>query len=179
MLPDTINYTIMESPLGPILLARDSLGLRYIDFQDGEDSLIPESGWYLEHEGFDETQAQLRAYFNGELRHFDLPLAPRGTPFQLQVWQALQTIPYGETIAYAELANKVGRPNAARAVGAANGKNPLPIVIPCHRVIGSNGQLTGYAGGLHLNVALLSLEQPGWGEINQQTGSAAFQMKLI
>ena len=179
MFPDSIFYTFMDSPLGTILLARNSAGLRHIDFQEGEDPLIPEAGWFNKREGFDETLSQLHAYFNRDLRHFDLPLAPGGTPFQLQVWAALQTISYGETISYAELANKVGRPRAARAVGAANGKNPLPIVIPCHRVIGSNGQLTGYAGGLHLKEALLSLEQPGWREANKQPGSTDFQMKLL
>jgi methylated-DNA-[protein]-cysteine S-methyltransferase len=169
----------MDSPLGTILLARNSVGLRYIDFQEGEDPLIPGAGWQNTQEGFDEVVAQLRAYFSGELRHFELPLAPEGTPFQLLVWGALQKIPYGQTISYAALANKVGRPRAARAVGAANGKNPLPIVIPCHRVIGSNGQLTGYGGGLHLKEALLSLEQPGWGEVYQQPGSPEYQMKLL
>jgi methylated-DNA-[protein]-cysteine S-methyltransferase len=179
MISDPIFYTFMDSPLGTILLARNSRGLRYIDFQEGDNCLIPEAGWQLEQGGFDETRAQLQAYFNGELRHFTLPLAPEGTPFQLQVWETLQTVPYGETISYADLANKVGRPRAARAVGAANGKNPLPIVIPCHRVIGSNGQLTGYAGGIHLKEALLSLEQPGCVEVNQKQRLAAFQMQLL
>ena len=179
MLPDSIIYTHMDSPLGKILLARNSAGLRHIDFQEEEDPLLPGAGWFNAQEGFDEVLAQLRAYFSGELRHFDLSLAPEGTPFQLQVWAALQTIPYGETISYAALANKVGRPRAARAVGAANGKNPLPIVIPCHRVIGSDGRLTGYAGGLHLKEALLSLEQPGRGKVYQQPGLTEYQMKLL
>ena len=91
---------------------------------------------------------QLRAYFAGELRMFDLPLAPEGTPFQLRVWRQLQEIPYGETISYGQLARMIGNPNASRAVGLANGRNPIPIVIPCHRVIGSSGKLVGYGGGL-------------------------------
>lgn len=102
---------------------------------------------------------QLRAYFGGELRHFDLPLDPQGTEFQRRVWMKLLTIPYGETRSYAEIAGAVGSPKAVRAVGAANGSNPIAIVIPCHRVIGSNGKLTGYGGGLPLKQRLLALER--------------------
>src|SRR5690606_32489233 len=111
---------------------------------------------------------QLGAYFAGELQAFDLPLAPEGTPFQRTVWQALQSIPYGQTISYGELAQEIGRPTASRAVGAANGRNPLPIVIPCHRVIGGNGSLTGYGGGLRFKKALLSLERNGRIEVEEQ-----------
>jgi methylated-DNA-[protein]-cysteine S-methyltransferase len=179
MLPDAIYYTEMDSPMGAILLARSSKGLLHIHFQDGDDRLEPRAGWHETREGFDETLAQVRAYFTGELREFDLVLAPEGTPFQLEVWGSLQTIPYGETISYAALAEKIGRPTATRAVGAANGRNPLPIVIPCHRVIGSDGQLTGYAGGIHLKEALLTLEQPGWGKAHEEPGSAEYQMKLL
>ena len=106
-----------------------------------------------------ETIRQLRAYFAGELENFDLPLAPQGTPFQLSVWNRLCEIPYGETISYGELARRLGNPNASRAVGLANGSNPIPIVIPCHRVIGSNGKLTGYGGGLPIKEKLLALER--------------------
>lgn len=102
-----------------------------------------------------------RLYFAGELRTFDLPLAPRGRPFQLRVWRTLQTIPYGQTMSYGELARVMGRPSAPRAVGAANGSNPIPIVVPCHRVIGSNGTLTGYGGGLAIKQRLLALERGG------------------
>ncbi len=102
---------------------------------------------------------QLEAYFAGELTDFSLALAPRGTPFQLSVWQALREIPYGATRSYGELARAIGRPKASRAVGAANGSNPLPIVVPCHRVIGSSGKLTGFGGGLEAKAILLSLEQ--------------------
>jgi methylated-DNA-[protein]-cysteine S-methyltransferase len=102
---------------------------------------------------------QLRAYFAGELETFDLPLAPEGTPFQLEVWRRLCEIPYGETISYGELARRLGNPNASRAVGLANGANPIPIVIPCHRVIGSDGKLTGYGGGLPIKEKLLALER--------------------
>ena len=106
-----------------------------------------------------ETIRQLRAYFAGELETFDLALAPQGTPFQLAVWNRLCEIPYGETISYGELARRIGNPNASRAVGLANGSNPIPIVIPCHRVIGSNGKLTGYGGGLPIKEKLLALER--------------------
>jgi methylated-DNA-[protein]-cysteine S-methyltransferase len=101
---------------------------------------------------------QLRAYFAGELREFDLPLAPRGTPFQRRVWDAVSAIPYGGTATYAETAVAIGRPSACRAVGAANGRNPLPVIVPCHRVIGAAGELTGYGGGLERKRSLLDLE---------------------
>ena len=107
--------------------------------------------------------AQLTAYFVGKLRHFDLPLAPRGTPFQMSVWAALAKIPYGELRSYRDIARSIGNPAAVRAVGAANGRNPLPIVVPCHRVIASNGALTGFAGGLAAKKFLLALEG-AWGE---------------
>lgn len=106
-----------------------------------------------------ETIRQLRAYFSGKLEQFDLPLAPEGTPFQLEVWRRLCEIPYGETISYGELARRIGNPKASRAVGLANGSNPISIVIPCHRVIGSNGKLTGYGGGLPIKEKLLALER--------------------
>ena len=106
-----------------------------------------------------EAAAQLRAYFDGRLRTFDLPLAPAGTEFQRSVWQALQTIPYDSTWSYSDLARHIGRAEAVRAVGAANGRNPIPIVIPCHRVIGRDGRLVGFGGGLETKRALLSLEQ--------------------
>ena len=105
-----------------------------------------------------EAAAQLRAYFAGELREFDLPLAPRGTVFQRQVWTAVSAIPYGSTATYAEIAAAIGRPSACRAVGAANGRNPLPLIVPCHRVIGAAGALTGYGGGLERKRSLLDLE---------------------
>lgn len=105
-----------------------------------------------------EARAQLTAYFAGDLRTFDLPLAPAGTPFQREVWRALEAIPYGETRTYGQIAASVGRPRAVRAVGQANHRNPIPILIPCHRVVGSSGSLTGYGGGLELKERLLALE---------------------
>lgn len=152
-------YTQIESPLGPLLLAADDAGLRQFLFVNGRHAAQPELSWKKDEARFGETIRQLRAYFAGELENFDLPLAPEGTPFQLAVWRRLCDIPYGATVSYGELANRIGNPKACRAVGLANGCNPIPIVIPCHRVIGSNGKLTGYGGGLPIKEKLLALEQ--------------------
>ena len=154
-----MNYTQIESPVGPLLLAADEAGLREILFVRGRRPVRPDPAWKEDKTPLKETTRQLRSYFAGELEEFDLPLAPQGTPFQLEVWKRLCEIPYGETISYGELARRIGNPNASRAVGLANGSNPIPIVIPCHRVIGSNGKLTGYGGGLPVKEKLLALEQ--------------------
>jgi methylated-DNA-[protein]-cysteine S-methyltransferase len=119
----------------------------------------PDPAWVESAAPFGEPIRQLKAYFAGTLRQFDLPLAPAGTPFQQTVWQALREIPYGETVSYGQLARGIGRPAAVRAVGAANGRNPLAIVVPCHRVIGSDGRLVGYGGGLPAKSMLLELER--------------------
>lgn len=152
-------YTRMESPVGPLLLAADDSGLRRIDFVNGRTPVQADPQWHDDAEPLRETIRQLRAYFAGELETFDLTLAPQGTSFQLAVWNRLCEIPFGETISYGELARRIGNPNASRAVGLANGSNPIPIVIPCHRVIGSNGKLTGYGGGLPIKEKLLALER--------------------
>jgi methylated-DNA-[protein]-cysteine S-methyltransferase len=152
------TYAVLESPIGPLLLSGTDAGLSAIEFAHNGRPAPPGAGWREDRTAQAEALRQLAAYFAGELREFDLPLAPRGTTFQLAVWRELQRIPYGETISYAELARRVGRPRTVRAVGAANGRNPLPVVIPCHRVIGSDGRLTGYAGGLDLKRRLLALE---------------------
>ena len=154
-----ITYTRLETSLGPLLLAADEAGLRSIRFENGRRPTRPDPFWQKDESRLRETIRQLRAYFAGKLEQFDLPLAPEGTPFQLTVWKQLCEIPYGETISYGELARRIGNPNAARAVGLANGSNPIPIVIPCHRVIGSNGKLTGYGGGLPIKEKLLALER--------------------
>lgn len=107
----------------------------------------------------DETERQLKEYFDGVRREFDLPLRPKGTPFQMEDWSALREIPYGETVSYGDIARKIGRPKASRAVGMANHNNPISIIVPCHRVIGSNGKLTGYGGGLENKRKLLELER--------------------
>ena len=150
----------ISTPVGRLRLAGDESGLRSISFQNRFSPAAPaenESPLSTE-EPFREAIAQLEAYFAGALRRFDLPLAPEGTSFQREVWSALTAIPYGETVSYGELARRLGRPAASRAVGAANGQNPIPIVIPCHRVIGADGSLTGFGGGLAIKRRLLDLE---------------------
>ena len=159
-------YRFVDSPVGGLLLARDDAGLRLIHFAGGPPEggpyvRFPKSDWQQRDNDFDDVVVQLREYFAGSRRHFDLPLAPEGTPFQRRVWSALLDIPYGQTISYGELASRIGQRSASRAVGLANGSNPLPIVIPCHRVIGSNGKLTGYGGGLAIKERLLTLERGG------------------
>lgn len=160
---ELMSYTWMESPVGKLLLAADNLGLRHVIFSGGRELAEPRPDWCPNLKGdiapLAETIRQLRAYFAGELHDFDLPLAPQGPAFHQRVWRALCKIPYGETISYGELARRVGSPNASRAVGRANGANPIAIVIPCHRVIGSNGKLTGYGGGLPRKEFLLGLER--------------------
>ncbi|MDE2196162.1 MAG: methylated-DNA--[protein]-cysteine S-methyltransferase [Gammaproteobacteria bacterium] len=151
-------YCHMHSPVGKLLLAGDENGLRILDFQDGPHPLRPGNGWQEDKQPFGQVMAQLAAYFAGRRRAFDVPLAPAGTPFQLKVWRALQTIPYGETWSYGELARRIRKPTASRAVGAANGDNPIAIIVPCHRVIGADGSLTGYGGGLRIKQQLLELE---------------------
>ncbi len=154
-----MKYTIMNSPVGPLSIAGDEAGLHSILFGSGKRAARPDPDWQeSECSVVRETIRQLQAYFQKKLTRFDLPLHPVGTSFQLSVWHALEKIPYGEVISYGELANRIGKPHASRAVGAANGSNPIPIVIPCHRVIGSNGKLTGYGGGLPIKEALLELE---------------------
>lgn len=148
----------ISTPIGRLLLAGDARGLRRISFQDGPHPLRVPDDWERAEAPFQHAIAQLAAYFAGRLRRFDLTIAPEGTPFQREVWSALTRIPYGETISYGELTARLGRPRASRAVGAANGRNPIPIVIPCHRVIGANGSLTGFGGGLPLKRRLLELE---------------------
>lgn len=151
-------YCYIESPLGQLLIAGDVAGLRLISFQQGPKRRQHATDWIEADRPFCQVVRQLQDYFAGDLREFSLELAPAGTPFQQDVWRAVQEIPYGETASYGTLAQRLGKPQAARAVGAANGRNPLPIVIPCHRVIGSTGKLTGYGGGLSTKRALLDFE---------------------
>lgn len=157
-------YTRLPSPLGPLVLVGTTDALTAIWLPSGQDAdLRPEPGWVETATPFREAVRQLNAYFAGTLREFDLPLAPAGTPFQQRVWRALREIPYGETLSYGELARRIARPAAVRAVGAANGRNPLAIVVPCHRVIGRDGRLVGYGGGLPAKKLLLELERRGAG----------------
>ncbi len=152
-------FAIMPSPLGRILLAGDAVGLRRLSLLDGERPLAPRIGWIESPDRLASAIDQLREYFSGFRIEFDLRLAPRGTSFQQAVWRAVQSIPYGQTTSYARLARRVGTSKAARAVGAANGRNPLPIVIPCHRIVGSNGNLTGYGAGIAVKRRLLEWER--------------------
>ena len=155
----TILYASIASPIGELLLASDGECVTGIYMQDQKHGAGPD--WKRDDAALTEPRMQLQAYFAGELRDFELPLAARGTPFQQGVWRALRDIPYGETISYGELARRIGQPAAARAVGLANGRNPIAIVVPCHRVIGANGSLTGYGGGLARKRWLLAHESRG------------------
>ncbi|MGV8944291.1 MAG: methylated-DNA--[protein]-cysteine S-methyltransferase [Thermomonas sp.] len=153
-----IVHRRIESPAGPLIIAADDCGLRHIEFHQNRHPADRDAWQGGDNAVLQAAQAQLQEYFAGTRTDFTLPLAPRGTAFQLGVWQELARIPYGATISYAELAQRVGKPTATRAVGAANGRNPLPIVLPCHRVIGADGALTGFGGGLPVKEFLLKLE---------------------
>ena len=155
----TMWYTEIDSPVGPMRLVTDGAALRRIDFLAGHPERLAPAGWIRDAAPLRTVVEQLRGYFAGARRDFDTPLVPQGTEFQERVWGALREIPYGATISYSELAARVGNPLAFRAVGLANGQNPIPIVIPCHRVIGKNGTLVGYGGGLHIKETLLALER--------------------
>ena len=157
-----MNYCYFESPLGQLLLTgRDCL--ETLDFPLGKTRREPESGWIEDTTPFSKVLTQLDAYFDGSLRKFNLApgldFKAEGTLFQQKVWQELLKIPYGRTISYGELALRIGNPNASRAVGMANGRNPVSIIIPCHRVIGKDGSLTGYGGGIDVKKQLIALEQ--------------------
>jgi len=154
-----LAYDWHDSPIGPLLLAGDGEALHVLGFSSGPRAVGPHPGWRRDGASFTAVRAQLDAYFAGELRRFELKLAPHGTAFQIRVWWALADIPYGETRSYGDMARGVGEPvSASRAVGAANGANPLPIILPCHRVIGADGSLTGFGGGLPTKRFLLKLE---------------------
>lgn len=148
------TYTMISTPIGPLAVAGSGRTLTAVRLEGR-----PHPSWARDDAALEPVAAQLRAYFEGELREFDLDLAPEfGGEFERAVWAAVAEIPYGQTASYLEIANKIGNPAAVRAVGRANGRNPIPIVVPCHRVIGSNGSLTGYSGGLETKRTLLDLE---------------------
>lgn len=151
-------YQYHKTAIGDLLLAGDGDYLSLLGFPSGKMQRRHEQEWIKDSKPFREVCFQLDAYFAAELKQFDLPLMPKGTLFQETVWQALTEIPYGETWSYGQLAAHIGKPKASRAVGAANGLNPIPVIIPCHRVIGSSGKLTGFGGGLETKQALLGLE---------------------
>lgn len=151
---NTTYYTTVPSPIGELLLVSDGTsvtGLHMSPFDPPSDGMRDEVA-------FADVITQLEEYFDGDRRTFDVPLKARGTPFQVSVWEGLKQIPYGETISYGELARWIGKPMAVRAVGRANGSNPIAVIVPCHRVIGANGTLTGYGGGLERKAKLLTLE---------------------
>lgn len=152
-------YCVIDSPVGKLLLAGSKQRLQLLSFQDGKHPTKLETSWIHDERPFKETIRQLKAYFSGTLKKFTLKTAPKGTPFQQQVWRALRTIPYGQTVSYGDIAKAIGNPKASRAVGAANGQNPISIIVPCHRVIGSTGKLVGYGGGLRIKETLLRLEE--------------------
>lgn len=154
----TVYFDYLQSPVGKLLLAIDGQGLRHIQFETSRHALVLGADWERGAAPLHETRAQLNAYFAGKLRVFDLPLAPRGTDFQQRVWLELLRIPFATTLSYGAIARSLGDAHATRAVGSANGRNPLPIVIPCHRVIGANGALTGFGGGLSVKRQLLEHE---------------------
>ena len=151
-------YCYHETPIGELLLAGDENTLAMIGFPEGSMRRDPEGDWIYNEKPFGEARRQLTEYFEGDRKEFDLALSLTGTEFQLLVLEELKKIPYGETTSYGDIARRIGRPKAMRAVGAANGRNPIPIVVPCHRVIGSTGDLTGFGGGLDTKEALLRLE---------------------
>jgi len=144
--------------VGRLLLAGHTKALTHVSFQDGRHPLTPDRQWICSELPFRQPVQQLNEYFAGKRQTFQVSLDPKGTQFQLKVWQALRNIPYGHTVSYGQIAQAIGRPGAARAIGAANGQNPLSIIVPCHRVIGSNGKLVGYGGGLSIKEALLTHE---------------------
>jgi methylated-DNA-[protein]-cysteine S-methyltransferase len=152
-------FDTLTTPIGPLRIAADANGLRHIRFEHERHPVQLGSEWQYEPARLLFARTQLEQYFSGARQQFDLPLAPVGTAFQVQVWQALAQINFGETWSYKQLADRVGNPGAARAVGAANGRNPLPIVLPCHRVIGASGALTGFGGGLPVKRWLLTHER--------------------
>ena len=151
-----MERTSLKTPLGNMILEMDDSGIQRLEFTDQQQ---PES-MASRSSKIQSAVDQINDYFEGNLDRFDLPLAPKGTEFQNKVWQELQKIPFGKTISYQELANRLGDPLVIRAAASANGKNPIAIIIPCHRVIGSDGSLTGYAGGLHRKKWLVEHEQP-------------------
>lgn len=155
-----VRWSVIDSPVGPLFAAVSDGAVVELGFL-GDDDPSPADGWLRDDAACDELRSQLEEYFAGERHEFDLPLAPQGTEFQMAVWTALRDIPYGTTASYGDIAAAVGRPKAVRAVGGANNANPISIIVPCHRVIGADGNLTGYGGGLGTKEALLALESGG------------------
>lgn len=167
--PSTVRYRRIDTPIGEVTLGGGDR-LRHL-LMDGQAHRPDTSFWSEDPDAFPEVVEQLEAYFDGTLRSFDVQLDVEGTEFQRRVWDALVDIPYGETCTYGQLADAIGRPTAVRAVGLANGRNPVSIIVPCHRVIGADGSLTGYGGGIERKRILLDLERAGRGEDDVVPGS--------
>ncbi|MDQ2178917.1 methylated-DNA--[protein]-cysteine S-methyltransferase [Marinifilum sp. D714] len=163
-----LYFDIINTPIGDLLLLASDKGLKKILFEDQLKPFEISSTWEQSTEKLSEAKEQLLAYFNNQLIQFELQLDPDGTVFQKQIWKELEEIPFGETKSYQDIANSIEKPNACRAIGMANSKNPIPIIIPCHRVIGKNGKLTGYAGGLDIKAKLLQIEGIDLGNDSQQ-----------
>jgi methylated-DNA-[protein]-cysteine S-methyltransferase len=153
-----MRYTYVPSPLGDLLVTRDDGGITGLYLPTGKHPVTPHTDWTRDDTAFDDVRGQLGEYFAGTRRDFDLTLNAHGTAFQKRVWSALCEIPYGETASYGQTATAIGTPTGSRAVGLANGQNPISIVVPCHRVVGANGSLTGYGGGLEAKQWLLAHE---------------------
>jgi len=168
----TCRYTFIDSPLGNLWVAWSEAGLVSVGYRNQDRGARIDPAWRHDPRLDCPAITQLGEYFTGRRRAFDLPLAPVGTDFQKAVWRALTETPFGRTMTYGELAHRLGRPSAARAVGAANGMNPIAIIVPCHRVIGADGRLTGYAGGLDIKRKLLELEAALVGDGEVVTGEA-------
>lgn len=160
-MPDEVRHARLVTPIGTLLVAEDNDGLVAIHFENGRRRRRVDPAWREVNAAQIGIAGQLREYFDGKRWRFDVRLSPQGTPFQRRVWTAVAGIPFGQTRSYGSIAAEIGEPNAVRAVGAANGQNPWPIVVPCHRVIGSDGSLTGYGGGLPIKRALLDFERGG------------------
>jgi methylated-DNA-[protein]-cysteine S-methyltransferase len=155
-------YDIIETAwAGRLILAGDENGLRHLNFIDGKHPVAIEKAWRHDPDPFATIRTQLADFLAGERKRFDVTLFPQGTPFQRKVWSALLEIPYGNVVSYQWMARRIGNPGAARAVGAANGRNPIAIMIPCHRVISQQGKLTGYGGGIDVKRRLIRLERSG------------------
>jgi methylated-DNA-[protein]-cysteine S-methyltransferase len=166
-------YTTLDSPIGELLLLGDGRALHGLYMQEGRKPIAIAPSWVRSPEAFADVGEQLGEYFDAGRRSFDVTLVMEGTPFQRRVWEALQEIGYGETMSYGELARSIGQPSAARAVGLANGCNPIGVIVPCHRVIGANGTLTGYGGGIERKRLLLDLERARAPQLSLADGALA------
>ena len=151
-------YTTIDSPIGELLLTGDGQVLSRLSMQHGRHPIAIDPRWHRRDEPFENVRRQLDEYFDGTRRAFEVPLRMEGNSFEIRVWRALREIPYGETVSYGQIAGEIRQPGAARAVGLANGRNPVAVIVPCHRVIGADGSLTGYGGGLARKQLLLDLE---------------------